>query len=199
MAEPQKGHPVATIAGLLNLTERRVQQLAKDGIIPKAERGLYNLVGCVKAYVAYLQKMTEGRMPDEVSTTAKVDKSRLITAQARKAELEASKAEGNALDREDVQTVLNEAMTIIATGMDSQASRLSGIFAKLSDPAIIRQTLLSENRQIRAGAADKLARLGAIGDGSRNPAPATAKKPRPVGKRKARTAKRKPRARAVSE
>ena len=40
-------HKVAVIARFLNLTERRVQQLARDGIIPKAEKGKYDLVRCV--------------------------------------------------------------------------------------------------------------------------------------------------------
>ena len=32
-------YKVAVIARFLNLTERRVQQLARDGIIPKPEKG----------------------------------------------------------------------------------------------------------------------------------------------------------------
>jgi hypothetical protein len=48
--------PVAVIARLLDLTERRVQQLAREGIIPPAarsgnERGRYDLVGAVRGYV----------------------------------------------------------------------------------------------------------------------------------------------------
>ena len=33
--------PIAVIAKLLDLTERRVQQLSREGVIPKAERGRY--------------------------------------------------------------------------------------------------------------------------------------------------------------
>ena len=36
-------YPVSTIAKLLMLTERRVQQLTADGVIPKPERGRYEL------------------------------------------------------------------------------------------------------------------------------------------------------------
>jgi hypothetical protein len=47
--------PIAVIARLLDLTERRVQQLARDGIIPASartgpERGRYDLVGTVRGY-----------------------------------------------------------------------------------------------------------------------------------------------------
>ena len=40
-------YPVSTIAKLFNLTERRVQQLASEGVIPKPERGKYDLVASV--------------------------------------------------------------------------------------------------------------------------------------------------------
>jgi hypothetical protein len=45
--------PIAVIARLLDLSERRVQQLSRDGVIPKAERGQYDLVGAVRGYVVY--------------------------------------------------------------------------------------------------------------------------------------------------
>lgn len=49
-------YPVATIADLLMVSERRVQQLAKEGVIPKAERGRYELVPTVQGYIRYLQE-----------------------------------------------------------------------------------------------------------------------------------------------
>ena len=49
-------HSVATIASLLMLSERRVQQLTREGVIPRAERGRYELVPAVQGYVRYLQE-----------------------------------------------------------------------------------------------------------------------------------------------
>lgn len=74
---------VATLARLFNLTERRVQQLARDGIIPKAKRGEYDLVACVRGYITYLQQAATGRTSDVAA-----DRNRLVKAQADKAELE---------------------------------------------------------------------------------------------------------------
>jgi len=37
--------PIGVIAKLLDLSERRVQQLSREGVIPKAERGQYDLIG----------------------------------------------------------------------------------------------------------------------------------------------------------
>lgn len=51
------------MARMLNLTERRLQQLAKEGLIPKSGRGQYPLDSTVTAYCKYLQE-TEGAEGD---------------------------------------------------------------------------------------------------------------------------------------
>ena len=45
---------VNDLARFMNLTPRRVQQLAKEGIIAKARPGGYDLVRCLAMYVAHL-------------------------------------------------------------------------------------------------------------------------------------------------
>jgi phage terminase Nu1 subunit (DNA packaging protein) len=77
---------VNAIAKLLNLKERRVQVLAQQGIIPKAQHGKYNIVGCIVGYNKYMNNRT-ARTED---TTLKVNKARtrLLEAQADKAEME---------------------------------------------------------------------------------------------------------------
>jgi hypothetical protein len=62
------GVDVGTIAGLLNVTPRRVQQLANDGIIPRASRGNYSLIGCVRGYIKFLQTTTKGGAPATVAS-----------------------------------------------------------------------------------------------------------------------------------
>ena len=57
-------YPVSVIAKLLKLTERRVQQLSKEGVIPKAEHGRYELAAAVQGYVGYLQERIAPRGAD---------------------------------------------------------------------------------------------------------------------------------------
>lgn len=62
-------YPKETIAELLDLTERRVEQLAQKRIIPKAGRGLFDLRATVNAYVRYLHGFRIGgreRDPSEL-------------------------------------------------------------------------------------------------------------------------------------
>ena len=154
---------VEAIAELINLTPRRIQQLAKDGVIPKPKRGLYDAGLTIRAYVEFLQKATEGRAPDATSAAVKVQKSRLLEAQARRAELETAKAEGKMLDVNDVQQVFNEMATVVASGLEALPGRVAGELATITDPAVIRQRLLREARQIRSSLADKFQSLAANG------------------------------------
>ena len=55
-------YPKETIAALLNISERRVEQLAKQKIIPKAGRGVFDLGPTVQAYVRYLQGLSSGAL-----------------------------------------------------------------------------------------------------------------------------------------
>jgi len=79
-------YSVGTISKLFNLTDRRVQQLAKDEIIPKPDRGKYELIGCVQGYIKYLQDRAFGKNIAPIDSHA--ERTRLLKAQADDAELE---------------------------------------------------------------------------------------------------------------
>ena len=84
MSEPS--YKVGVIARLFGVSERRVQQLAKDGIIPKADKGKYELVGCVRGYIGFLQERAFGK--ELVTIDAHQERARLLKAQADKTEIE---------------------------------------------------------------------------------------------------------------
>ncbi len=72
--------PVAVIARPLDLTERRVRQLSAEGVIPKAARGRYELVGAVQGYVRYLRELIPR---DEVGAADYgTERARLVKARA---------------------------------------------------------------------------------------------------------------------
>jgi phage terminase Nu1 subunit (DNA packaging protein) len=93
--------PVASLARLFNLTERRIQQMARDGIIPKPEKGKYDLIGCTRAYIKYLQERATGR--DIEPQDAYLERARLLKAQADKTELEVKSLNGQVVPSEQVE------------------------------------------------------------------------------------------------
>ncbi|WP_267428043.1 hypothetical protein [Methylobacterium sp. GC_Met_2] len=77
--------PVSTLARAFDLTARRVQQLAADGIIPKAERGRYPLIAAVQAYLAHVKavpEIPEGNM-DPAQARARKDTALAISAEIK--------------------------------------------------------------------------------------------------------------------
>lgn len=76
---------VATVAQALELSPRRVQQLVKQGWIPRESRGEYDLAACLNAYAAYLEEV-EGRKG--VGGAIDGARARKVRAQAELRELE---------------------------------------------------------------------------------------------------------------
>tara|TARA_R110000787_G_scaffold33724_3_gene88150 strand:- start:4953 stop:5519 length:567 start_codon:yes stop_codon:yes gene_type:complete len=58
---------VESIANILKLTPRRVQQLSSQGVIPKAKRGRYKILTAVWGYIDYLKKSNlDQDVPDDL-------------------------------------------------------------------------------------------------------------------------------------
>jgi phage terminase Nu1 subunit (DNA packaging protein) len=93
--------PIGVIARLLDLSERRIQQLSREGVIPKAERGQYDLVAAVRDYVAYLRDLAVKAQSGAPDFGA--ERARLIKAKADLAEMEASGRRGELLPAEAVE------------------------------------------------------------------------------------------------
>ena len=94
---------LTAISQLLKLTERRIQQLAKDGIIPKADRGEYDMIPVVHAYIDYLKAKIGGEFNAE---DLAINRNRLLKAQADLAEIEKQKQEGELITKEEVKKKL---------------------------------------------------------------------------------------------
>lgn len=98
--------PIAVIARLLDLTERRVQQLAREGVIPPAarngtERGRYDLVGAVRGYVQYLREQATRSQSGTADFGA--ERARLVKAKADLAEMDADARRSDLLPAGEVE------------------------------------------------------------------------------------------------
>ena len=101
--------PLDTICKLLDLTPQRVNQLVREGIVPRAERGRYELVPVVQAYVRYLRdRAVKGDVHgDDYST----HRTRLIKARADVMEMEKAQMENSLIPSIDVQNAWSEVMS----------------------------------------------------------------------------------------
>ena len=99
-------YPKETIANLLNVSERRIEQLVKQKIIPKAGRGVFDLGPTVTAYIRYLQGLCSGAIKD--GEPSELDR-RLLEAKVLERESKARQAKyrADAMEHEVRKTRLH--------------------------------------------------------------------------------------------
>lgn len=141
------------LASLLNLTARRVQQLAKEGIVKRAGRGKYNLVESVQGYVRFLQEQAE-RRSDPDSLDLVTERTRLAREQADAAAMANAESRGELIPVEYVEEVLAHAATAAGSQFDAVPIRIKQRIPALSprDVEIITEEV--------ARARNELASLG---------------------------------------
>lgn len=180
MPAPRSDFPAETIAQLLGLTTRRLQQLAAEGYIPRSERGMYPLVGAVQGYIRYLKE--HGREANRSS-----EHQRLARAQAVKVEMENYRRAGEYVLREQVFELLTTLVADLVGALEGIPGRTANEFAASDDPAYIRQRQQDELRLVRSVLADTLEQFAQSledrvdhGEGDEAPPPAAAE---PMGER----------------
>lgn len=103
------------IAKLFGVTDRRVQQLAKEGVIPAVQKKPYkfDLLPTVQAYIKYLSEKANGKEQKSTDTVqAEADKLRaeadLKQSKAKIAEMQLKELEGKMHRSEDVEAATND-------------------------------------------------------------------------------------------
>ena len=133
---------VTVISRLLMITDRRVQQLAKDGIIPKGENRRYNLEEVVQAYIQYLQGKNVGKgLEDDNAIDFHVEKARLTKIQADKAELEYKEACGELVRADDVSRHWYDMINACKNRLLSVPSRAAPVVSSESSAGMCQQIL----------------------------------------------------------
>lgn len=148
-------YPVATIAKLLMLSERRIQQLTKEGVIPRSERGRYELAPAVQGYVRYLQERVAGTAGAVGEIDFHKEKARKMRADADLAEIEASLRKGDAIAADEVkrgwQIILGE---VRANLLGNTPARIAARLVGVKDEASMRRVVTDEIRLSMQAAAD---------------------------------------------
>jgi phage terminase Nu1 subunit (DNA packaging protein) len=115
--------PIGVIARLLDLSERRVQQLSREGVIPKAERGQYDLIGSVRGYVRYLRDQAlkaQAGAPDYAA-----ERARFIRARADLAEMEAEEKRRSLIAADQIEAAWIAVLALLRTRLLALPDRLA--------------------------------------------------------------------------
>ena len=115
MAAPST-FPLDTMCKLLDLTPQRVNQLVNMGVIPRKERGRYELVPVVRSYVKYLrERAIKGDVQGGDDYAA--HRARLTKAKADMAEMEREQMAARLLPAIDVEKAWCDVVANMRTKM----------------------------------------------------------------------------------
>ena len=90
------------------------------------------------------------------SGTKSDEELRKLRAQRIQEEIKAQKAQGTAIEIEEIKPVLFEVANIFGQQADALGGRIASEFASINAPAIIKSRMLEESRRIRAQTADRI-------------------------------------------
>lgn len=111
---------VSELSILLNLTPRRIQQLAGEGVIPRADRGKYKLIPAVQGYIAFLQEAA-----NDSSLSLTEERTNLTRSLSAKAAIDVAKAKGELIDAKAARELWERAVSACRSRLLSFPSRLA--------------------------------------------------------------------------
>ena len=145
----------AIIGKLFDLSERRVQQLAKDGVLPAASLRPYkfDLLPTVKAYIKYLSNKANGKEEKSADTAkAESDKLRaeadLKQSKAKIAEMQLKELEGKMHRSEDVEAMTNDLVFTVRSMIMALPGRLAMDVSQAASAAEASALIRSECHKI---------------------------------------------------
>jgi len=153
--------PIGSLCRVLNLGERRVQQMVKEGILIKEERGRYPFLSNIKNYVMYLQSRVDGN-----GKVLDLDdaRKRKLHAEAMLVELELETAQKNTISISDHGEVIGSIGDTVRGRLLVLPSKLAPALALESKQGLCKQIIEDEIRSTLA----EIARI-VSDDGSRIP------------------------------
>jgi phage terminase Nu1 subunit (DNA packaging protein) len=167
-------YPLDTISKLLDLTPRRVQQLAKEGVIPRAEHGRYELVPAVRGYIRYLKERSIA--PGVISFDEA--RHRKLAAEAEMAEIELAKARADVVRIDDVAQQWDAILSGVRTRLLALPTKVAPMVAVENDQSIVKEMIedgvYSALGELAAGFSDSAGRQN-------EPEPGIAEQPEPDG------------------
>ena len=134
---------IKKLCSTLNLSERRIQQLVKEGILRKEERGRYPFVENIKKYVMYLQARVDG---GENIIDLDEARKRKLQAEAMLVELELATAQNNTISILDHGELIGSIGDTVRGRLLVLPSKLAPALALESKQGLCKQIIEDEIR-----------------------------------------------------
>lgn len=121
---------VAVIAKLFDLSERRIQQLVKQGVVSKTAHGKYDLLSTVREYVRYLHAMGG---PSHADPEKMSPKERLDWYRGEMEKIRLAEARGKLIDAKVVVAMTSSLVAASRSRILAIPSKLRGRFSGIDE------------------------------------------------------------------
>ena len=133
----------AAMLGLvLGISRARVANLAADGVLPRAGRGLFDLPACVQAYLRH--KLAMAKASDVTAQSLVAERSRLTKIKADAAEVEARKLAGELVPAADIEAAWLAVAGTVRSRLLAIPTRTAPRIVALKTPAEAQALLRKE-------------------------------------------------------
>ena len=122
------------IAKMFNLTERRVRQLAEEGVIARVGHGRFDLIDTVSKYVTFLKLASDGLNENDVAESLDYEKWLHEKAKREKAEIELAHIKNEMHHSEEVENVMNHMVMAFRSKMLSLPTKVAMMLVDKNDP-----------------------------------------------------------------
>lgn len=139
----------SVLSDIFGLTERRVRQLAEEGIIVKIKRGRYDLSSSVRNYIIHL-KTNNDLKEDKTDKEIDYDMEHALLERARreKVELELAAMRGQMHHSEDVERVMNDMLSNFRSKLLALPTKASPMLIARDDIGTIQEILHNQMLEV---------------------------------------------------
>lgn len=136
----------ATLEKILQVSDRRIRQLAEENIIVRVSKGRYRLMESISNYILTLKVSMEAGNSQSVDVELNLDEEKAIHERVKRhiSELKLKTMQGELHKSEDVERVMTDMLVSIKSKLLSMPSKLAPMLVARNDIDFIKRTINSE-------------------------------------------------------
>ncbi|ECD6517263.1 hypothetical protein E2329_22560 [Salmonella enterica subsp. enterica] len=140
----------AEISEMIGLSDRRIQQLTRDGALIKVGHGKYDLKKSIKQYIEYSveKRVATVKVDDDDEIDGALEAALWTREKRKKTELEVKIIQGDLHRSKDVERIMNETLGAVRAGLLSLPSKIAPQLIAIEDIPLIKSILTREVKEI---------------------------------------------------
>lgn len=133
------------LGNMFGVSDRRIRQMAEEGIVARAAKGRYRLVESIKSYLLTLKLAAEGVGVELADGEIDIDEEKALHERVKRhiSELKLQIMKGELHKAEDVELVMTDMLTAFKVKMMGIPSKAAPVLEN-RDTAFIKERLTSE-------------------------------------------------------